>query len=125
MVLDPLGCDGWLVGLFLLERAALGRDPVQFQPQGPAAADAVAGEFGFGQVPAQVTVEFPVGAVAWIALAGAPHRQGGAAVAAEEGRPRRRADRRKHPIAGAGQGMQQPVAIEHRIAQAAGQQLLV
>jgi hypothetical protein len=31
MVLDPLGCDRGFVGLFLLERAALGRDPVQFQ----------------------------------------------------------------------------------------------
>ena len=70
-------------------------------------------------------MEFPVGAIAGVALAGAPHRQGGAAVAAEEGGPGRRADRSEYAIAGAGQGVQQAVGIEHRVAQTAAHQLLI
>ena len=70
-------------------------------------------------------MEFAVHPIAWIAVAGTPHRQGGAAVTAEEGGPPWGADWGEHAVARPGQAMQQPVAIEHRVAQAGGHQLLV
>ena len=43
MLLDSLGRNCGFVGLFLVEGAALGRDPMQLQAEGPAAGDGMAG----------------------------------------------------------------------------------
>ena len=77
------------------------------------------------EIPAQVAVEFPVGRLARIAIAGTPDRQGGLTIAAEEGHAGGRADRCIHPVAGPGQAMEQAMAIEHGVAQAAGHKQLV
>ena len=116
---------GGVIGLLALEGAIAAADPVQLQGQGPGAADAGSRQVLGIEIPAQVAVEFPVGRLARIAIAGTPNRQGGLAIAAEEGHAGGGADRRIHPIAGPGQAMEQAVAIEHGVAQAAGHEQLV
>ena len=113
-----LGRSG-VVGLLVVEGADPGGDPVELQAQGPAAADPGGLQLLLGQIPAQVAVEFPVGPITRIAPAGTPHRQGRLAVAAEEGHPTWRTDRGVHPVAGPRQGMEQPVAIQEAVTQAA------
>jgi hypothetical protein len=48
VLFDARGGHGGLVGLLLVERAALGCHPVQLEPQGPAAGDGMAGQLRFG-----------------------------------------------------------------------------
>ena len=116
---------GGVVGLLAIKGAITAADPVQLQAQGSGAADAGSRQLLGIEIPAQVAVEFPVGRLARIAIAGTPNRQGGLAIAAEEGHAGGGADRRIHPIAGPGQAMEQAVAIEHGVAQAAGHEQLV
>ena len=116
---------GGVVGLLFIQGAPLGRDPVQLEAKGAPAGDAAAHQLLLRQIPAEIAVEFPIGPIAGVAIAGTPHRQGGTAVPAKEGHPPGGADRCKHPIAGPRQGMEKAMAIQHRVAQAVGHQDLV
>ena len=108
---------GGVVGLLLFQGTPLGRDPVQLEAKGAPAGDAAARQLLFRQIPAEIAVEFPIGPIAGVAIAGTPHRQGGTAVPAKEGHSPWGADRCKYPIAGPRQGMEEAMAIKHRVAQ--------
>ena len=119
------GGGSGVVGQFVVEGTISTTHPAQLQAQGPTAVDAGGLQFGFGQIPAQVAVEFPIAGIAGVAIAGRPHRQGGVTVPGEEGHRGRRTDRCIHAIAGPGQGMEQAMGIEHGVAQAGIGQFLV
>ena len=61
-------------------------------------------------------MELPIGAIARVAIAGAPYRQRGTAVTAKKSKAAWGADRSKHPIARSRQGMEQPMAIQYGVA---------
>jgi hypothetical protein len=81
-----LGLSG-VIGLLVLQGAALGRHPMELEPEGAPGADAELLEPFFGKIPAEVAMKFPIGPIPWIPLAGAPNGQGGATVPGEEGHP--------------------------------------
>jgi len=89
LVLGPLQIQpSELVKPFVvLQGAALGRHPMELEPEGAPGADAELLEPFFGKIPAEVAMKFPIGPIPWIPLAGAPNGQGGATVPGEEGHP--------------------------------------
>lgn len=125
MLSHPSLGRGGIVGLLVVEGAALGGDAVELEAEGAPASHPQGLQVVLRQIPAQIPVEFPIGPIPWIALAGAPHRQGGGTVAAKEGHPGRRTDRGIDPIARPWLSMEQAMAIQEAVAQATGHQLLV
>ena len=61
MLLHQLSSDVWVVGLFLLEGCTVVADTMQFQPKGAWLSQPQGLERVDRQVPAKVTVKFPIG----------------------------------------------------------------
>ena len=108
----------WFVGLLGIERSALVADAMQLEAQRSLGRQSKGFDLLLREIPAQIPMEFPVGRVPGVAISRGPDRQGGIAVAPEKGHTIAAANRGIHPISGAWFGVEQTMAIQHRVAQA-------
>ena len=111
MDLDLSRSDLRVVGLFPVQGNCVIGDPMQFQAEWSWGVQPQRLEGFQRKIPAEVTVEFPVGRMTGIAIFGRPHRQGGFAVSPKEGDAVAAANGRVHPIAGSGSRVQQTMAV--------------
>ena len=102
---------------FGLKRSVVAGDRVQFEAEGSRLIQSERQQLLHRQIPAQISVKFPVGLVSWIPVSRGPHRQGCFTVPTEKGNSIAAADRGIDPITRAGPGMQQTMAIKHGVAQ--------